>query len=110
MADMHDTKTKQTKLTEQVQKYMTANSYGPATREMRTLADKSLVEAVLNVSEGHEDAPELVLVFKYLSLDEANLLASVFGMEEVQIFGGRTLKESSHVELSGYVSGTDWNI
>jgi len=101
---------KQTKVTDKVRDILRTNSYGPATREMRRVAADSLLEAVLNVTPNHEDAPELVLVLRHVSLSEASLLASTFGMTEVGLFGGREpgKKYSSCIEISGYVDGEDF--
>lgn len=104
-------KQKQIKVTEQVRKQLLASTDDFATHALLKLANDYLAEAVLNVTEGHEDAPELVLVFKCLSLNEANLLTNIFGLREVNLFGGRLpdQKFSSCVELSGYVVGEEWS-
>lgn len=107
----------QRQVTDKVKKLLAEQSFGPSTHGMRNL---EITEAVLNVTIGLEDAPELVVVCKSLSLAQANMMSSALDMEEVQIFGAREkrtknlrtgrIKTSGGyvVELSGYVDGKDW--
>ena len=72
-----------------------------------------LIEAVLNVKPGSEDAPELVLIYEYLAVEDVQFLIheGVFGMTEATVYGGRLGKGQNHkscVELSGYVDPDVW--
>lgn len=69
-----------------------------------------MVEALVITTEGHEDAPELVLVFDRLQVEDLQVLSEVFDLqwEDLQMFagwkGGKHRSKRPVIEVSGYIS------
>ena len=91
---------KRTEVTEKVKEFLKENIEFPS-----MFLFENFREAVINDSAEHKDAPELVLVFKYLSLEEGAAVARLLDMTEVVFFGGPDGKTKFHhvIEMSGYV-------